>query len=57
MPGMINQSAALSNFRSGVAAEPSVLPEALAIVLKAFVRLTIGDRLWAWARLAKAKLR
>jgi glycosyltransferase involved in cell wall biosynthesis len=56
MPGTINLTAAFGNLYSGVMAEPAVLPEAILVLLKAAVRLAVGDRLWAWARLVKARL-
>lgn len=56
MPGSFHFGQALRYGWSAVKAEPAVLPEAVVILLKAAVRLIIGDRLWSLGRLAKARV-
>jgi glycosyltransferase involved in cell wall biosynthesis len=56
MPGTINVAGAISEIWSAVVADPSTVPEALLVLSKAAVRLTVGESLWTLARLAKTKL-
>jgi hypothetical protein len=55
MPGSVSLRLAWAGFWQGVRAQPQALPEALLIIAKALVRLAFGERLWSWARYAKAR--
>jgi glycosyltransferase involved in cell wall biosynthesis len=49
-------AAALGYLRAASRIDPSVVPEALFVLVKALIRLTIGERAWAWVRLVQMKL-
>jgi len=55
MPGTIALRPALRCGWAAVRRDPTTLPEAVLIVLKALVRLAVGERWWAGARQAKTK--